>query len=167
MQNRESAIIQGARDSSSSQAVAQMQNLLGMVLLLPLLTYASSSPFSSPTESDYTSTEPSNLQKTLKARIATLACSGVSMIACLVALCWFRRMEKQFRHRSVCRTVRNQPLIGRHRLIVLLFYGDLVRATWYFVFTSVSLGRGTVKSASAFCQSSGFLMQYGETTCGE
>jgi hypothetical protein len=144
-----------------------MQNLLGMVLLLPLLPYACSSPLSSHIESDYTSTEPSNLQKTLKARIATLACSSVSVIASLVALCWFRRMEKQFRHRSVCRLVGNQPLIREHRLIVLLLYGDLVRATWYLIFTSVSLGRGTVKSASSFCQSSGFLMQYGETTSGE
>jgi len=50
---------------------------------------------------------------------------------------------------------------------MILLYGDLTRATWYFIFALVSLGQGTIETQSRFCQSTGFLMQYGETTTGE
>jgi hypothetical protein len=49
---------------------------------------------------------------------------------------------------------------------VLLIYGDLMRATWYFIFSVVSFVNGIVESESSFCQTSGFFMQYGESTSG-
>ncbi|UPX18998.1 G protein-coupled glucose receptor regulating Gpa2 C-term [Ascochyta rabiei] len=52
----------------------------------------------------------------------------------------------------------------RHRLIVILIYGDLMRGTWLFVFAIISLARGTVRTPSTFCQVSGFLVQYGTQT---
>jgi hypothetical protein len=52
-------------------------------------------------------------------------------------------------------------------LIMLLVYGDLTRATAYFLFAVVSQARGTVRTEAAVCQSSGFLIQYGTETSGE
>ncbi|PSN62168.1 hypothetical protein BS50DRAFT_139186 [Corynespora cassiicola Philippines] len=47
---------------------------------------------------------------------------------------------------------------------MLLIYGDLMKATWLFLFAAVSIARGTVYTESAFCQASGFLVQYGTET---
>ncbi|KAL6710024.1 G protein-coupled receptor gpr1 [Coniothyrium glycines] len=52
----------------------------------------------------------------------------------------------------------------RHRLIMLLIYGDVMRATWYFVYAGSALARGQVGTESAFCQSSGFFIQYATET---
>ncbi|QRC97059.1 hypothetical protein JI435_140460 [Parastagonospora nodorum SN15] len=52
----------------------------------------------------------------------------------------------------------------RHRLIMLLVYGDLMRSIWFFVFTVYSLARGTVETNTRFCQASGFFIQYGTET---
>ena len=69
-----------------------------LLLLLCLLPRVLSSPLPTLDESAYTSLEPNDLEKTLRVRIAMLICSGISMTASLVALRWFFRMEKQFRH---------------------------------------------------------------------
>jgi G protein-coupled receptor GPR1 len=50
---------------------------------------------------------------------------------------------------------------------MLLIYGDLTVTTWYFVFAVYSIARGTVKTQSRFCQSSGFMIQYGAETSGK
>lgn len=50
---------------------------------------------------------------------------------------------------------------------MLLIYGDLVRASWFFIAAVLMEVRGTVSTESAFCQSSGFLIQYGTETNGE
>lgn len=139
----------------------------GFLILFCLLPGVSSSHLPSAFESVYTSIEPKDLQRTLEVRIAMLTCSGISMMASLVAFCWFYRMERQFRHQWVDPSLPVQLLTGYLRLIMLLLYGDLTRATWYFIFAAVSLGQGTTETRSTFCQSSGFLMQYGETTSGE
>ena len=49
---------------------------------------------------------------------------------------------------------------------MILIYGDLMRGAWLFVFAIISLARGTVRTGSAFCQVSGFLVQYGTQTSG-
>ncbi|CAO2654850.1 Nn.00g115830.m01.CDS01 [Neocucurbitaria sp. VM-36] len=116
--------------------------------LLFYLPYVLTAPWKPLEDSAYTSIEASNLLRTLKVRIAALICSGVSMMASIVAFYWFFRMEKRF----------------RHRLIMLLVYGDLMRATWFFVFAVITLSRGAVRTQSSFCQSSGFLIQYGTET---
>ncbi|KAF2032643.1 hypothetical protein EK21DRAFT_60163 [Setomelanomma holmii] len=99
-------------------------------------------------DSAYTSTEAKYLQQTYDIRLASLACSGLSLAACIIAFYWFCRMDKLF----------------RHRLVMLLLFGDLTRAIWYFVFSVYSLVRGTVKTQSGLCQSSGFFIQYGTET---
>jgi G protein-coupled receptor GPR1 len=50
---------------------------------------------------------------------------------------------------------------------MMLVFGDLIRTSWFFVAAVVMLARGTVKTSSSFCQSSGFLIQYGTETSGE
>jgi hypothetical protein len=74
-----------------------MKHLLGALLLFSLSV--SPSPLGFPDDSDYTSIEPHDLQKTRKVRIAVLTCSSVSMAASLVVFYWLCRMEARFRHR--------------------------------------------------------------------
>ncbi|KAF1993705.1 hypothetical protein P154DRAFT_381170, partial [Amniculicola lignicola CBS 123094] len=47
------------------------------------------------------------------------------------------------------------------RLIMLLIFGDLMKATWLFLFAMVSIVHGTIRTHSSFCQASGFLVHYG------
>ncbi|EOA87030.1 uncharacterized protein SETTUDRAFT_115758, partial [Exserohilum turcica Et28A] len=89
-----------------------------------------------------------NKRRTLKITIAALVCSSLSTATLLVALYWFCRMEKQF----------------RHRLVVILIYGDLVRASCYFVAAIATLVNAHVDNDSAFCQASGFFILYGTET---
>ncbi|KAF2736108.1 hypothetical protein EJ04DRAFT_575581 [Polyplosphaeria fusca] len=70
------------------------------------------------------------------------------MTASFVVFYWFCRMEKRF----------------RHRLIMFLIFGDLMKATWLFLVAVYAIARGTVQTYSAFCQASGFLVQYGTET---
>jgi G protein-coupled receptor GPR1 len=49
--------------------------------------------------SAYTSAEAHDLRQTHHVRLAALACSGLSVMACIVAFYWFGRMDKLFRHR--------------------------------------------------------------------
>jgi hypothetical protein len=87
-----------------------MKYLLEALLLF--IPYVSPSPWGFPNDSDYTSVEPDDLQKTCKVRIAVLTCSGVSVIASLVVLYWLCRMETQFRHRSASQPALHQLLIA-------------------------------------------------------
>ncbi|KAF2645287.1 hypothetical protein P280DRAFT_416853, partial [Massarina eburnea CBS 473.64] len=52
-------------------------------------------------------------------------------------------------------------LMFRARLIMFLIFGDLMKAFWLFLFGIVSIARGPVVTESAFCQVSGFMVQYG------
>ncbi|KAA8627531.1 plasma membrane G-protein coupled receptor [Pyrenophora tritici-repentis] len=123
-------------------------SLLRCLAFLPLV---SCFLMNSINHSEYTSLDTRDVQRTLRVRIAALVCSSVSITASLTALYWFCRMEKRF----------------RHRLIMLLVYGDLMRASWFFIAAVVMLVHGTVRTESAFCQSSGFLIQYGTETSGK
>ncbi|KAF2690406.1 hypothetical protein K458DRAFT_427146 [Lentithecium fluviatile CBS 122367] len=86
--------------------------------------------------------------RTFNVRVAAATCASVSMIYSFVAFYWFARMRKHF----------------RHRLIMLLIYGDCLRSSFLFLCSIVSIARGTVKTESAFCQSGGFIVQYGTET---
>jgi hypothetical protein len=52
------------------------------------------------------------------------------------------------------------------RLIMLLVFGDLMKAMWLFLQAVISLARGTIDTLSAFCQFSGFLVQFGTEQSG-
>ncbi|KAL1597957.1 G protein-coupled receptor gpr1 [Paraconiothyrium brasiliense] len=86
-----------------------------------------------------------NPQGTYNMRVAAAACAAISVVASFIVIYWFCRMEKRF----------------RHRLIMLLIVGDLMKAMWLFLQAVLSLARGTTNTESAFCQSSGFLVQFG------
>lgn len=49
---------------------------------------------------------------------------------------------------------------------MLLIFGDLMKAMWLFLLAVVSIARGTVATESAFCQSSGFFIQFGSEAAG-
>ncbi|OAL54346.1 hypothetical protein IQ07DRAFT_266306 [Pyrenochaeta sp. DS3sAY3a] len=121
-------------------ALSALLVFLPQILAAPLL--------SNQIQSDFISTRPRDAQHTSTVRIVALTCSTIGMVASMVAFYWFFRMEKQF----------------RHRLIMILIYGDLVRALWYFIFAMETLVRGTVQTPSGFCQSTGFFTQYGTET---
>lgn len=53
------------------------------------------------------------------------------------------------------------------RLIMLLIFGDSMKAIWLFMLGVVSIERGTIVTESAFCQSSGFLVHFGTEISGE
>ncbi|KAJ9613386.1 G protein-coupled receptor gpr1 [Cladophialophora chaetospira] len=48
----------------------------------------------------------------------------------------------------------------RHRLVLHLIISDTMKAIWYFIFPIVVFARGSVASASKFCQASGFLLSF-------
>ncbi|OAG10152.1 uncharacterized protein CC84DRAFT_1084288 [Paraphaeosphaeria sporulosa] len=111
-----------------------------------LFTKAISSPL--PNVAHYYGPSYSKLyddQKNYNVRVASAACAATSMVAAFTVFYWFCRMEKRF----------------RHRLIMLLIFGDLMKALWLFLQAVVSLARGTIITESAFCQSSGFFVQFG------
>ncbi|KAF2659202.1 hypothetical protein K491DRAFT_558533, partial [Lophiostoma macrostomum CBS 122681] len=89
--------------------------------------------------------------KAFNVRVAGATCAAVSMTASLIAFYWFCRMETRF----------------RHQLIMLVIWGDVMKAIWLFLFAVISIGQGTVYTNSAFCQASGFLLQYGTETSGK
>lgn len=81
---------------------ARFFNMMRLQLfLLSLLEccWVLGSPMQGGFDSAYTSTDPVDLQRTYQVRLGALACSSVSVVACLVAFYWFCRMEKRFRHR--------------------------------------------------------------------
>ncbi|KAF2083735.1 hypothetical protein K490DRAFT_69527 [Saccharata proteae CBS 121410] len=78
-------------------------------------------------------------------QVASVASASCSVIVAAVVLFWFVRMKKRF----------------RHKLIMLLVTGDLIRAMWYMIFACVTFGEGKIESARAICQASGFLIQLG------
>ncbi|KAJ9669566.1 G protein-coupled receptor gpr1 [Coniosporium apollinis] len=92
---------------------------------------------------------PRQMRYSNTARLAiqytALTSSTLSIISCSLAFYWFCRMRKRF----------------RHKLIMLLVLGDLVRAMWYFVHAIVSVGHGAISTSSPFCQTSGFMVQWG------
>ncbi|PNY23708.1 G protein-coupled receptor GPR1 [Tolypocladium capitatum] len=50
-------------------------------------------------------------------------------------------------------------------LIILLIQSDMIKATWYVVFSAIELARGTIASESAICQTSGFFLTLGIEAC--
>ncbi|KAF1964586.1 hypothetical protein BU23DRAFT_492045 [Bimuria novae-zelandiae CBS 107.79] len=89
-----------------------------------------------------------NSWKTHSVQIAAVACASTSMGSSFITIYWFCRMQKRF----------------RHRLIMLLIFGDLMKAMWLFLLAAVSLARGKIVTESVFCQTSGFLVQFGTET---
>ena len=58
-------------------------------------------------------------------------------------------------------------LLISKRLIMLLIFGDLMKAMWLSILGVVSIARGRIATESAFCQASGFLVQFGTETSGQ
>ncbi|KAK4227183.1 G protein-coupled glucose receptor regulating Gpa2-domain-containing protein [Podospora fimiseda] len=79
--------------------------------------------------------------------ILSLVFASLSVVSTISTLYWFVKMRRSF----------------RHELILLLVQSDLVKSAAFVVFPIVSmlLGPNGIKSDSAFCQVSGFVLAVG------
>ena len=142
-----------------------------VLLFTCLFSQVSSSPMPGPHIAHHNGLPTTSLYdqaRTFNVRVVAATCAAASMTASFIAFYWFCRMEKRFRHRypTIVEMSYWQILNGLCRLIMLLIYGDLMRASWLFIFAMVSIVRGTVTTYSSLCQASGFLVQYGMETSG-
>ncbi|EUC50725.1 hypothetical protein COCMIDRAFT_31930 [Bipolaris oryzae ATCC 44560] len=115
------------------------------IVFLSLSFVVSAVPLNEHYGTQYTASIAANERRTRIITTVALVFSSLSMTASLVAFFWVCRMEKQF----------------RHRLLMLLICGDLIRAFCFVVGAIVMLARGPVESTSAYCQSSGFFIAFG------
>ncbi|KAF7563353.1 hypothetical protein G7046_g762 [Stylonectria norvegica] len=76
--------------------------------------------------------------------IITVSLSAVSLCAGLATSFFFFRMRRGF----------------RHDLIMTLILCDMFKAIWFMAFPAVSLAYGNIDSESAFCQASGFFLEW-------
>ncbi|KAH7143753.1 G protein-coupled glucose receptor regulating Gpa2-domain-containing protein [Dactylonectria macrodidyma] len=74
--------------------------------------------------------------------IASVVSASLSILAGLVAMIWFVRMKRSF----------------RHDLVMILIGSDMFKATWFLLFPTVELIQGKVNSDSIFCNVSGFFL---------
>lgn len=58
-------------------------------------------------------------------------------------------------------------LLTMNRLIMHLIFGDLMKALWLFLQAIISISLGTIPTESAFCQASGFFVQFGTEVSGK
>ncbi|KAK4130727.1 hypothetical protein BT67DRAFT_350665, partial [Trichocladium antarcticum] len=77
--------------------------------------------------------------------ILSLTFASISILSTLLALYWFGRMRRSF----------------RHELILLLVQSDCLKSMATVIFPIVTLVRGEIRSDSAFCQASGFVLSVG------
>jgi hypothetical protein len=153
--------------SASSRNSANMERLsrVPLIVLLGLVSYVSSTLLKSPSESDYTSLDTGDIQDSSANMLRLWHDSFANSF--LLVLPHGEALSTLVSSRSYLYLMMYSiGLLICTRLIVLLVYGDLMRASWFFVAAVVMLARCTVKTSSSFCQSSGFLIQYGTETSG-
>ncbi|KPM35460.1 hypothetical protein AK830_g11114 [Neonectria ditissima] len=80
--------------------------------------------------------------ETYALHIASVSAASLSIIAGVLAMYWFVRMRRSF----------------RHDLIMLLIGSDMFKACWFLIFPAVELVYGKVSSDSMFCNVSGFFL---------
>ncbi|KAK1975251.1 G protein-coupled glucose receptor regulating Gpa2-domain-containing protein [Colletotrichum cereale] len=76
---------------------------------------------------------------------ASLAVAALSFTSVTIALYWFSRTRRSF----------------RHNLIMLLMSSYMLMSLWLIIFPIVYLKTGSVTSGSSFCQASGFFISVG------
>ncbi|KAK7416922.1 G protein-coupled receptor gpr1 [Neonectria magnoliae] len=80
--------------------------------------------------------------QTYSLHIASISAASLSIFAGILAMFWFVRMRRSF----------------RHDLIMLLIGSDMFKACWFLIFPAVELVYGKVSSDSKFCNVSGFFL---------
>ena len=106
-------------------------------------------------------------RRTFQLQIIAVTFSILTVLGTIITGYWFARMRKRFRHKYVSNH-HQCPIVDllSNRLIMLLILGDFVKALWYLIFCAYALIHGPVNSNTAFCQGSGFLMQWGTQISG-
>ena len=101
-------------------------------------------------------------------RIVATLCASISMLCGILAFYWFTRMKRKFRHTWVSNAIYS-PLCFRLTsisLIMTMILSDLFKDINYIAFSIISFSRGGVSSSSAYCQASGFMIQFGVEVTG-
>jgi G protein-coupled receptor GPR1 len=102
-------------------------------------------------------------------RIIAIVSSSLSVLTGLVAIYFFHRMEKRYRHKyhsnGTIYVFFNTDLIPA-RLIVFNISGDILRALWYLIFCSASLAGYDAPDHSALCQMTGYFLSVGYEVTG-
>lgn len=82
--------------------------------------------------------------------VATVT-SSISLAAAVCAMYWFILMRRNF----------------RRDLVLMLIAGGFWKSLWFFIHSAVTFARGQIKTETAFCQASGYLLQVGFEACGQ
>ncbi|KAJ6444946.1 GPR1-like protein [Purpureocillium lavendulum] len=82
-------------------------------------------------------------------RVTSVTIASLSVAATMLTTFWFLRMRRSF----------------RHDLIILLIQSDMLKSLWFVIFAAAELARGTVDTATPFCQISGFFLTLGIEAC--
>ncbi|KAF1990778.1 hypothetical protein K402DRAFT_324379 [Aulographum hederae CBS 113979] len=97
-------------------------------------------PLDSPITHDIFSTNNSH-----NVMLLSLCTASCSVAMGMLTFYWFCRMKKRF----------------RHKLIMCLILGDLIRALFYFLFAAVTISGQQIRTSTPFCQTDGFFVAYG------
>ncbi|OAA38804.1 Plasma membrane G protein coupled receptor (GPCR) [Metarhizium rileyi] len=81
--------------------------------------------------------------------VAAVVVGSLSLLATLVAVAFFLRMRRSF----------------RHDLILLLILSDMLSTLWLVLLPAIELSNGRIPSNSTFCQISGFFLSLGIEAC--
>ena len=91
-------------------------------------------------------------------KLTALVVAPISVASALVALFWFTRMKRSYRHEYVLCSPDHWSLLTLLSLIMLLILSDMFKAIWFLIYPIVEMVHGDVSSRSAFCQVSGFFL---------
>lgn len=89
---------------------------------------------------------PFTPEQTLLQGVLTIAFASASILSTLLALEWYRRLEKR-------------PF--RQTLIMMLLVSNLIKAICFVTYPSTIIARGTGDGLQAFCTVTGFFINFG------
>lgn len=106
--------------------------------------------------------------------VAAVVVGSLSLISTIVAVAWFLRMRRGFRHEYVAKLL-PMPFLEdfcsffanetSYSLILLLILSDMLKTLWLVLLPVVELVHGRIPSNSTFCQVSGFFLSAGIEAC--
>lgn len=84
-------------------------------------------------------------------RLLASSTSVFSILAATCAVYWFYMMRRNF----------------RRDLVLLLIMGDFWKSLWFLTFACITYTHERIRSESAICQVSGYMLQMGTMVCGK
>ena len=113
---------------------------------------------------DYAAVSPSQTQAL---EIVSVVVGGISIVLTTIAVVWFLRMKRGFRHEYACILSISMTfwLANGNSLIIMLITSDLLKTLWLVIPPSIELSGHEVDSNSTLCQISGFFLALGIEAC--